>query len=155
MSNVGFKIMTFGQLSVTQLYNILQLRTEIFVVEQNCVYQDMDGKDEEALHFFKENDYDGQILAYCRIFGPNIMYAGFSSIGRVVVRHNARGQGLARQMMKEAIGICKAKYQNVPIKISAQNYLLEFYSSLDFVPVGETYLEDDIPHTAMILHSIA
>lgn len=121
------------------------------MVEQQCIYQDMDGKDDMAVHLFVQDSANGFIIAYCRIFGPDVVYAGHSSIGRVVVKKEYRGAGIARKLMNQAIHYTHVFFPDFPIKISAQNYLLDFYTSLSFRPVGHSYLEDGIPHTAMIL----
>ncbi len=137
----------FNQLTTNELYNLLQLRSEVFVVEQNCVYQDIDGKDKKALHVlgFK----DKELVAYTRIFKPGD-YFKEASIGRVVVRNNERGIGLAYNIMKSSIEAIQEHYKETMIKVSAQTYLREFYNNLGFKQLGEEYLEDGIPHIAMI-----
>lgn len=151
MSDEQYAVKKFSELTVEELYNILRLRSEIFVVEQQCIYQDIDGMDKVALHLFARDPANGFVIAYCRIFGPDVMYAGHSSIGRVVVKKEYRGAGIARKLMNHAIDYTRKSFPNFPIKISAQNYLLDFYASLSFRPVGDSYLEDGIAHTAMIL----
>jgi|SRR5690606_18199880 len=143
---MNWQIKRFNELSPDELYQIMALRLEVFVVEQNCVYQDADGKDHEALHLFASEN--GSITAYCRIFGPGIYFED-SSIGRVIVKESFRGSGLGHELMKRAIQIIKSRFGN-GIRISAQEYLLEFYRSHGFEPVGEGYLEDGIPHIAMV-----
>lgn len=151
MSDEPYTVKKFSELTVEELYDILRLRSEIFVVEQQCIYQDMDGKDGLALHLFERDPSNGLLIAYCRIFGPGAMHPEHSSIGRVVVKKEYRGAGVATKLMNHAIDYTKRSFPNFPIKISAQNYLLDFYTSLSFRPVGDSYLEDGIPHTAMIL----
>ena len=141
------EIKSFNDLTKRELYDLLQLRSEVFVVEQDCVYQDIDGKDEKALHVlgFKNN----KIVAYSRIFKPGD-YFEFSSIGRVVVAKNERAYKYGYDIMKASINAIETYYKVSKIKISAQAYLKTFYNNCGFVEVGETYLEDDIPHIAMI-----
>ena len=138
---------TFSELSTLQLYAILQLRSEVFVVEQDCVYQDIDDKDQKALHVIGiKND---KVIAYTRIFKPGD-YFPQASIGRVVVAKNERAFRYGYQIMEDSIETIKNLYNQTAIKISAQLYLKKFYSSLGFQQVGDTYLEDGIPHIAMI-----
>jgi len=143
------KIITksFVELSTKELYSILQLRAEVFVVEQNCVYQDIDGKDEKALHVigFKSE----KIVAYCRIFKGGD-YFEKASIGRVVVAANERKFGYGHIIFQHSVEAVKEHFKEISIKISAQLYLKKFYESHGFVQVGEGYLEDDIPHIAMV-----
>ena len=143
-----FKLEEFGVLSTPDLYRILKLRAEVFVVEQHCVYLDMDGKDTKAYHLLGyENDTLG---AYARILPQGVSYPDYSSIGRVCTGNGYRGQGIGRKLMQTAILSCQTLFPNVNIKISAQSYLLKFYTELGFEAVGREYLEDDIPHMAMV-----
>ena len=141
-----WKIKRFETLSVSELYRLLQLRSEVFVVEQNCVYQDIDGKDEKALHLIGEDN--GEIVAYARLFKPHD-YFEEASIGRVVVRETSRAQKLGHILMREAIQVIETHFEVTEITISAQLYLKHFYESHGFVQISETYLEDDIPHIRM------
>lgn len=144
---MNFQIKTFKELNTTELYNILQLRSEVFVVEQDCVYQDIDGKDQKALHILGyKND---RLVAYTRIFKPGD-YFDKASIGRVVVSKNERQHNYGFDIMKASINAIREHYNQTLIKISAQTYLKRFYNNLEFFEVGEEYLEDDIPHIAMI-----
>lgn len=138
---------TFQELSNLELYQILQLRTEVFVVEQHCVYQDMDGKDKKALHVMGKKDND--IIAYTRIFKPGD-YMDHASIGRVVVKKSMREGGYGKEIMLASIKVIEDKLKETTIHLSAQTYLQKFYEELGFRAVGETYLEDDIPHILMI-----
>jgi ElaA protein len=142
----NWKIKPFQALSLSELYSILQLRSEVFVVEQNCVYQDIDGKDEKALHVLGE--FDGKIVAYARLFKPND-YFEKSSIGRVIVDQDFRDKKLGRFLMREAIEAIRNHFGETQITISAQLYLKNFYESLGFIQTSEMYLEDDIPHIEM------
>lgn len=138
---------SFQELTTQELYQILQLRSEVFVVEQDCVYQDMDGKDFKALHLIGSRN--NEILAYTRIFGPGD-YMDQPCIGRVVVKKSARKEGYGKVIMEASIKAVKEKFNTTTIHISAQTYLQKFYKELGFNPVGEIYLEDDIPHILMI-----
>ena len=145
MNNIFIK--SFYDLTKDELYNILRLRSEVFIVEQNCAYQDIDKKDQFALHvFLKKNN---QIIAYTRIFKPND-YFKYSSIGRVVVIKNKRGSKIGSQIMNFSIKKIEEIFNEKKIKISAQKYLISFYKKLGFSVIGDEYLEDGIPHIAMI-----
>ncbi|MCT4629785.1 GNAT family N-acetyltransferase [Winogradskyella sp.] len=144
---LNIEIKHFSDLITTELYDLLQLRSEVFVVEQDCVYQDIDGKDEKALHIlgYKEN----KLVAYTRIFKPGD-YFNEVSIGRVVVKENERQHSYGYDIMNASIKAIEAHYNTSEIRISAQTYLKKFYNNLGFKEVGEEYLEDDIPHINMI-----
>lgn len=141
------KTKTFSELTTQELYNILQLRAEVFVVEQDCAYQDVDNKDQKALHVlgFKED----KIVAYTRIFKPGD-YFKKASIGRVVVAKNERKYKYGYDIMKASIKAIKEHYKESTITLSAQTYLKTFYYNLNFIETGEEYLEDGIPHIKMI-----
>lgn len=141
-----FNIKRFNELSLQELYQILQGRSEVFVVEQNCVYQDIDGKDQKAIHVL---GYIGDDLAaYCRLFNAGD-YFEESSIGRVIVSPKHRDKKLGHELMKAAIAAIANEYNQTKITISAQQYLQKFYESHGFVQTSEMYLEDDIPHIEM------
>ena len=142
-----FKIKRFNELSTSELYQLLQLRSEVFVVEQNCVYQDIDGKDEKALHLLGEIDH--KVVAYSRIFKANDYFEN-ASIGRVAIAEKYRAQKWGHQLMQEAISGIENNFGIQSITISAQLYLKKFYESHGFVQIGETYLEDGIPHIEML-----
>ena len=144
---IQFKISAFKELSAEDLYAILQLRSEVFVVEQNCVYQDIDGKDKKAIHVIGE--YDGKIVAYTRIFKAG-NYFDNASIGRVVVDANYRDRKWGHDLIRESISAIQSHFGESPITISAQLYLQKFYENHGFAVVGETYLEDGIPHIEML-----
>ena len=143
---ISWTIKNFDTLSVPELYQIMRLRSEIFVVEQNCVYQDLDGKDQKALHLF--GIIDETIVAYCRLFKAGD-YFDFASIGRVVVAANSRGKKLGHELMNQAVSATEKHLGEHNITISAQLYLKKFYESHGFIPTSEMYLEDDIPHIQM------
>ena len=137
----------FSELSVDDLYAILQLRSEVFVVEQNCVYHDPDGKDQYAWHLLALED--GKLAAYARIFEAGVTYP-LPSIGRVVTSPSKRGSGLGRELMKRSIEHCETLFGKTSIILGAQMYLRKFYESLGFIVSGEEYVEDGIPHVMMI-----
>lgn len=140
-------VKSFQELNTTELYNILQLRSQVFVVEQDCVYQDMDGKDYKALHIIGTKN--NAIVAYTRIFDAG-SYFKEASIGRVVVLESQRKHGCGRDIMKASIKAIEDNFKETTIRISAQKYLIDFYSSLGFLRIGEEYLEDGIPHVNMV-----
>jgi ElaA protein len=141
-------ILLFSELSTRQLYDVLQLRSEVFVVEQDCVYQDIDGYDDKAYHVLF---YDEEVLvAYSRIL-PAGAYFDQLSIGRVIVKETHRSRKLGHELMKSSIDFSLKTFSKSQIKISAQQYLIKFYESHGFVISGEGYLEDGIPHISMIL----
>jgi len=144
---LDIKTKFFKALTTQELYDLLQLRSEVFVVEQNCVYQDVDGKDQKALHILGyKND---QLVAYTRVFKPGD-YFNEASIGRVVVKEKERQYKFGYDIMKASIEAIKNHYNKTLIRISAQTYLKRFYNNLDFIEVGEEYLEDGIPHINML-----
>ena len=144
--DLQWKIKRFEALNNTEMYSMLQLRSEVFVVEQKCIYQDIDGKDPKALHLIGE--INGEIVAYARLFKPND-YFEEASIGRVVIKHSYRDKKLGHILMREAVYYIKKFYDTSKITISAQLYLKNFYESHDFIQISEPYLEDDIPHIRM------
>ena len=146
---VQWRITPFHELSSKLLYDILQLRSEVFVVEQNCVYLDADGKDEHALHLY--GLLDTTIVAYARLLPQGISYNNYCSIGRVVSNLKYRKHGFGKQLMQAAIQACNTHFQHIPIKIGAQQYLQHFYESFGFVVASDMYLEDGIPHITMVL----
>ncbi len=140
-------VKTFNELDIYELHELLQLRSEVFVVEQDCVYQDIDGKDLKALHIIgKINE---KIVAYTRCFAPGI-YFKEAAIGRVVVDMEHRKYKLGHKIMTASLEAIKQHYNTENIKLSAQTHLKKFYESHGFSQVGEGYLEDGIPHIAMI-----
>ena len=143
---ISWKTKTFDELSTQELYQILRLRSEVFVVEQNCVYQDIDNKDQKALHLF--GIVEGEIIAYSRLFKPGD-YFEFSSIGRVVVAEKHRDKNFGHELIDQSILEINNRFNVQNITISAQLYLKKFYESHGFVATSETYLEDDIPHIEM------
>lgn len=142
------EVLAWGELSIQQLYEILKLRQEVFIVEQDCPYLDTDGKDDKAYHvlFYQAQE----LVAYTRLLPKGVSYEKYASIGRVVNHKSVRGQGIGKDLMELSIQSCKSLFPGESIKISAQQYLLKFYQDLGFVETGESYLEDGIPHCGMI-----
>ena len=147
MNELSFYYRSYNDLTKRELFDIYFLRQEVFIVEQNCVYQDIDQKDHYSYHLMA---YDNEILvAYLRIVHPGISYDE-PSIGRVLTKIGHRGRGISKNIMQSAIQKVRDVYKHSNIRISAQEYLIPFYTSLNFESVGEVYLEDDIPHIEMM-----
>ncbi|MBK9283538.1 MAG: GNAT family N-acetyltransferase [Sphingobacteriaceae bacterium] len=141
-----FSVYRFNELDSETLYKLLQLRSEIFVVEQNCAYQDMDDKDLNALHVL--GFLNNKLIAYARILAPGLSYPE-AAIGRVVVSKSVRGKNFGKLLMQKSMDTTLQKFKVNEIVISAQKYLERFYSDLQFKPEGIEYLEDNIPHIQM------
>lgn len=156
MSKYSFDQYRFSAIPNDVLYAALKLRSDVFVVEQNCVYPDLDNKDisSDSIHVISEKpletNHDIQVVAYARCLAPGVSYAG-SSIGRVAVAQNMRGVGLAQRLMSAAIKVCRETWPKYPIEIGAQLYLQRFYEDFGFITVGEPYDEDGIMHIDMRL----
>lgn len=144
--SISFQTKTFQELSIDDLYAILQLRSEVFVVEQNCVFQDMDYNDQKAWHILGSSE--SKIVAYTRLFKPNDFYE-FASIGRVVINPNYRNRKWGNDLMKFSISEIKKHFKVNKITIGAQLYLKKFYENNGFVQTGAIYLEDNIEHIEM------
>lgn len=149
LNMISFLCKPFDKLTVRELYDIMRIRQEVFVVEQNCAYLDADGKDLESWHLMGSNA-EGKLICYTRLLPEGLAYSGYSSIGRVVSSNDARGIGAGKLLMEESIRQCHILFGDIPIKIGAQSYLLRFYESFGFRSTGEEYLEDGIPHTKMV-----
>lgn len=141
---MAFHLKPFEELTTRELHQIYQLRSAVFVVEQACAYQDIDDHDLTALHLMFTKDQ--QLLAYCRL----IPTTDLVKLGRVVVSQTARGLGLGRQLVEEALTACASHYPKTPIYAQAQAHLEAFYQSLGFEATSDAYLEDGIPHLDMI-----
>ncbi|MEW9054136.1 MAG: GNAT family N-acetyltransferase [Neobacillus sp.] len=144
---MNYKIKKFNELTTKELYEILKVRAEVFVVEQNCVYQDLDSKDEVSYHLFLEDN--SEIIAYLRILPKGISYPE-TSIGRVLTKASYRKKGLSKEMVQKAIDFIIDILEEKEIKISAQAYLQKFYRSFGFKPISGIYLEDGIEHIEML-----
>jgi ElaA protein len=138
----------FDELTSHELYSILQLRNEVFVVEQNCVYQDADNKDQASYHF--TGWMNDRLIAYTRLLPRGIAYNEYVSIGRVVTSPSERGNGIGKELVQRAIEQLNNLFESVPIKIGAQIYLKKFYSEFGFQQTSDIYLEDGIEHIEMI-----
>ncbi len=141
---------SFNELTAGELYAALQLRNEVFVVEQACVFQDADDKDQESYHLLGYTD--NKLVAYTRLVPPNVIYKE-PSIGRVVTSPSVRGTGAGRELVQKSINSSFHLFGIVSIKIGAQLYLKKFYESFGFIEVGESYVEDGIPHIYMLKHT--
>jgi ElaA protein len=137
----------FEELSLHELYAILQLRNEVFAIEQNCVYPDMDNKDQPAYHLMGWNNE--KLIAYTRIIPPGVAYPE-PSIGRVATSPSARGEGIGKQLIEHSIEHIYNLYGTIPVKIGAQLYLKKFYTDLGFSPASDVYPEDGIEHIEMV-----
>ncbi len=146
---INFQIKFFEDLTLPELYEVLALRALVFVVEQKCPYQDADGLDFQSVHILGKGA-GAQLLAYARIIPPGGAYADKLALGRVVTHPEIRGKGIGRQLMTKTLEIAEQQFGKIPIQISAQQYLIQFYESLGFVINTDPYLEDNIPHIGMI-----
>lgn len=144
---MNWELKKFKELKVEEIYKILEIRNEVFIVEQQCAYQDCDGKDENSYHLYLQEK--GKIIAYLRILEKGVSYDEIS-IGRVLVHKNYRDKGIARKMMLRAIKFTELNLNEKEIKIQAQSYLVNFYRSLHFKETSNEYLEDNIPHIDML-----
>ncbi|MCE3294895.1 MAG: hypothetical protein K0R65_609 [Crocinitomicaceae bacterium] len=143
-----FEIKAFDDLSVREFHDILQLRVNVFIVEQNCPYPELDGKDLLSFHVIGR-DQNGRVAATARILPPGVSYPEVS-IGRVSSHPDFRGKGVGHPLMEAVLSFIEKQFGAVPVRISAQAYLLEYYKKHGFVPTGKEYLEDDIPHVEML-----
>jgi ElaA protein len=143
---VNWQLKKFEELKCEELYEILKIRNEVFIVEQQCPYQDCDEKDKNSYHLYLKEK--GKIISYLRILKKGISYKE-ASIGRVLVDKNYRGKGLAKEIMLKAINFIEQNLNETEIKIQAQAYLVNFYRNLGFYEVSKEYLEDNIPHIDM------
>ena len=148
---MDIQVKTYNELELDELYDLLQLRSEVFVVEQDCVYQDVDGKDHKAIHVL--GYLNNRLKAYTRIFNAGDYFEN-PSIGRVVVKEDSRHLKLGTEIMRASIDVINERFDSEVIELSAQTYLKKFYNDLGFYEVGEGYLEDGIPHIRMINKSI-
>lgn len=139
----------FNELDIYTLYKIIELRINVFILEQTCLYPELDNKDQKSLHLYAEDAHNA-IKAYLRILPPGVSYDEVS-IGRVVVSPTARRINLGKELMERALKQVELIYGKTNVRISAQAYLKDFYTSLGFSPVSDIYLEDDIPHLEMLL----
>lgn len=146
--DIQWMLKKFEDLEPRELYAVMQLRNEVFVVEQNCVYQDADNKDPGCFHFMGWQEE--KLVAYTRLLPPGLAYPE-PSIGRVVSSPSVRGTGIGRALMQQSIQTVHKLFGPLPIRIGAQLYLLQFYASLGFQQTSDVYLEDNIEHVEMML----
>lgn len=144
---MNWNIKSFAELSQEELYRILKLRVDVFVVEQECPYPELDGKDERAYHLIGREE--GQIIAYSRLFLPGD-YFEEAAIGRVIVKEEYRKKDIGTKMLKRSIDFLIDNKNAKDIKLSAQNHLRSFYEKQGFEPISDVYLEDGIPHIDML-----
>ncbi len=147
MKAIAWRTAAFDALTARELYDVLQLRTEVFVIEQDCVFQDMDGSDSEAAHVLGTSA--GQLVAYARCFPAGVKFAE-ASIGRVITRASMRGGGLGHELMRLAIACVAQQWGAQPIRLGAQARLEKFYRQHGFRTTGAPYIEDGIPHIEML-----
>lgn len=150
LKNISWQNKTFPELTTDELYDLLKLRIDVFVVEQSCFYPDLDDHDRHPLtqHLFCYQD--GLMSAYLRILPKGLTYPNYISIGRVVTATDARGTGLGHELIKAGVAACSTFFPDDKLKISAQEHLEAFYNQHGFTRVSEMYLEDDIPHIGML-----
>jgi len=146
MEKIIWKQKKWEELNKKNLHEILQIRSEVFIVEQKCVYQDIDNKDPKAIHLYGK--IKNKIVAYSRIFNEGDFYKEIS-FGRALVLKNQRGKGLGNELVQKSIEIIKGNWPNKKVKISAQAHLNSFYKKHGFIEKGKEYLEDGIPHVSM------
>ncbi len=146
--DIRWQVSRFEQLNSRDMYRILAARAAVFVVEQTCPYQDIDGLDDQAIHLWAET-FKGKLIAYARLLPPDVRFPE-PSIGRVMTIDEGRGRGLGRLLMIRALNEAAKAFPGEPVRISAQLYLEKFYNGLGFQTVSKPYLEDDIPHLEML-----
>lgn len=140
----------FNELTINELYDLLRLRAKVFVVEQQATYQDLDDKDQESIHLFIKNDED-LIVSYVRVLPRGLSYETDASIGRVVTDPDYRKNKYTKALISQGIQIILNEFKTRTIRISAQTYLIDYYSTFGFKVVSEEYLEDGLPHKEMLL----
>ena len=146
--NFNWQIKHYNDLLINEFHDLISLRLEVFVVEQNCAYQDLDGKDKKSYHLICRNG-QGKVVATARILPPGISYQDVS-IGRIVTDSSIRGKGVGHELMLKTMQFIKEEFGNIAIVISAQSHLISFYNQHGFITTNKEYLEDGIPHTEMI-----
>jgi ElaA protein len=150
---IVWRFARFGDLTPTEIHDLLQARSAVFVVEQNCVFLDIDGVDPGCWHLLGRKQGSGPLLAYCRLVPPGVKYAE-PSIGRVITTEAGRGTGAGRELMREAVARADALWPGKPIRIGAQRYLERFYGDFGFATCSEPYDEDGIMHVEMLRKAI-
>ena len=148
MISLSWILRPFDRLSGGEIYNVLRLRSKVFVVEQQCLYLDMDDRDQEAFHLL--GTQDGSLVAYARLVAPGAYYRE-SAIGRIVTAPEVRGMGIGKLLVKESLEIARRLYGDGTVRIGAQRHLEDFYAGFGFRADGEPFIEDGIPHVEMVL----
>jgi ElaA protein len=148
--SLRYELKHFGELNTLELYEILKERNTVFIIEQNCPYQDCDGNDLDAYHVIGR-DENNTIQSYCRLLKKGVTYEAYASIGRVITCMEYRGKGEGKKLMQFAINEVVRLFPKDNVKISAQSYAIPFYEGLGFKVIGDEYMEDDIPHVGMVL----
>lgn len=146
---INYYCLSYDELSKADLYLLLALRQEVFIVEQHCPYLDADGNDQAAYHLLGKTE-KGDLATYARLLPKGVSYERYAAIGRVITAPFARGKGLGRPLMEFAVKHTQQLWEDTPIKLSAQAHLQAYYRSVGFQPVGDIYLEDGIPHLGMV-----
>lgn len=146
--HLDWQVKHFRDLSLNEFHDIIAIRIEVFVIEQNCTYQDLDGKDKKCYHLICRDD-KGDIVSTARIAQPGLIYDEIA-LGRIVITEKLRGKGFGHELMKECVEFCKVKFGNTSIRMSAQSHLKKYYEHHNFIPTGKEYLEDGIPHSEML-----
>ena len=148
LSAMKWELRSWEEITRDELYEMLQLRSEVFIVEQDCPYQDLDDKDQKCLHLWARDECG--MIAHARLVPKGVSYDLYASIGRVVASPKVRGTGVGQELMEKSVAACLQHFPGEDIKISAQQYLIRFYEKFGFRAIGDGYLEDNIPHIAMI-----
>ncbi|MEN9998984.1 MAG: hypothetical protein RI922_1974 [Bacteroidota bacterium] len=146
--HLDWQVKYYPELTTNEFHDIIALRLKAFVVEQNCSYLDLDGKDKKCYHLICRDGF-GKVVATARILPPGISYPEVS-IGRVVLDQAIRGNGIGHQLMNESMKFINEEFGAVPVRISAQKHLENYYNKHNFISTGKEYLEDDIPHVEML-----
>src|SRR5574343_404893 len=146
--HLDWQVKHYPELTTNEFHDIIALRLKAFVVEQNCSYLDLDGKDKKCYHLICRDGF-GKVVATARILPPGISYPEVS-IGRVVLDQEIRGKGIGHQLMEQSMKFIKEEFGSVPVRISAQKHLENYYKTHNFINTGKEYLEDDIPHVEML-----
>ncbi len=151
--HLEWTIKHYPDLTTNEFHDIIELRLRVFVVEQNCSYLDLDGKDKKAYHLICRDGF-GKVMATARILPQNTVYEDAAAIGRVVIDPEIRGRGMGHELMDRCVRFASAEFGGIPIRISAQKHLEKYYNKHEFTTTGNEYLEDDIPHVEMLFKPV-
>lgn len=147
--HLEWQIKPYSELSTNEFHDIIELRLKAFVVEQNCAYLDLDGKDKKCYHLLCRDGF-GKVVATARILPKGLSYENDAAIGRVVIDEEIRGHGIGHELMNHCLNYAQEEFGSIPVRISAQKHLEGYYNKHQFVSTGKEYLEDDIPHVEML-----